>query len=529
MSVLTSAPVSIPSGSAPQPDIAEFRSRMGSIGRQSAVYFAGTILTTAAGYFFRVYLARTLGAEGLGLYTEGMSIVGFVALFSAFGLPTAAARFVAEYSALREYSRLGAFLRASLATLIPANLALGVGLLVAGPWIAIHFYHAPALKPYFAWFGLIMVFGSVTTFLGQAMAGYKDVGRRTLITHFIGTPSNIVFAVALISLGLGLTGYLVAQVASGFLVLLLLAVTVWKMTPPEARYSDARGFEKRIITFSAATFAVAIVEFVLGQADRIVLGHYLDAKQVGIYSVAMALVGFVPVALQSVNQIFAPNIAEMYASGSHALLQELYSSLTKWVVALTLPLALTIVFLSRPLLAIFGNAFEAGTAVLIIGTAGQLINCAVGSVGNLMFMSGHQNQMIKIQTVNAVLMIALSILLVPRIGIRGAAWAAAASVAVTNLWALASVSRRLGLFPYNASFLKLAFPCLISGALLQALRSYGHARSPWLLAGVALSCAYTSFLGSYALWGMDSKDRMLIRAGWSKMISRTQKIGANIG
>ena len=44
---------------------AEFRSRMGKISWQSAVYFAGTILTTGAGYFFRIYLARTLGVEAL--------------------------------------------------------------------------------------------------------------------------------------------------------------------------------------------------------------------------------------------------------------------------------------------------------------------------------------------------------------------------------------------------------------------------------------------------------------------------------
>ena len=64
---------------------AEFNRRLGSISRQSAVYFAGTILTAAAAYFFKIYLARTLGAEALGLYTLGMTIVGFLGLFNAAG------------------------------------------------------------------------------------------------------------------------------------------------------------------------------------------------------------------------------------------------------------------------------------------------------------------------------------------------------------------------------------------------------------------------------------------------------------
>jgi len=37
---------------------------------------------------------------------------------------------------------------------------------------------------------------------------------------------------------------------------------------------------------------------------------------VGIYSVAATLVAFVPVALQSVNQIFSPTIADLHAAGA---------------------------------------------------------------------------------------------------------------------------------------------------------------------------------------------------------------------
>ncbi len=109
----------------PELAVGEFHRRIGQISRQSGVYFAGTIFTAAAGYFFKIYLARRLGAEALGLYALGMSMVGFLGLFNAVGLPTAAARFVAEYSARREFARLGGFLRRQ------PGLALG-GQSVAG-------------------------------------------------------------------------------------------------------------------------------------------------------------------------------------------------------------------------------------------------------------------------------------------------------------------------------------------------------------------------------------------------------------
>ena len=490
---------------------AEFQRRIGSISRQSAVYFAGTIFTVAAGYFFKIYLARRLGAEGLGLYTLGMSIVGFLGIFNAVGLPAAASRFVAEYSTRGEFARLGGFLRRSLTLLSVGNLLLAAVVLVAGPWVAVHFYHAPALRSYFWALALIMLFGVLTNFLGQVMAGYRDVARRTVITHFIGTPANIVLAVILISLGFGLGGYMAAQVASGILVLVLLAVSVWRMTPLEARSAEVViPVERKVAVFSAAAFGLAGLEFALSQTDKIVLGYYLAPKQVGIYAVAMALVGFVPIALQSVNQIFSPMIAELHAGGNRVLLQRLYATLTKWIVILTIPLALTIVIYARPLMGIFGDSFQPGVAALVIGALGQLINSAVGSVGFLLMMSGHQMQMIKIQTANAALLIALSLLLVPRLGVTGAALASAITVATTNIWSLAAVRSRLQLFPYHAGYLKLAAPALFSGAVLFALiHATAGVHALWKVAGLGLVCGYGSFLGALLLFGLDEEDRQI--------------------
>jgi O-antigen/teichoic acid export membrane protein len=513
----------------PAPEGAEFHRKLGNISRQSGVYFAGTIFTTLAGYLFKIYLARRLGAEALGLYALGMTIVGFLGLFNAVGLPTAAARFVAEYSARREFARLGGFLRGGLAVLSVGNLLLGAAVLMAGPWVAVHFYHAPALTPYFWAFALIMLFGVLTGFLGQVLAGYRDVTRRTIITHFIGTPANILVAILLISLGLGLRGYLVAQVATALLVLALLAVSVWRMTPAEARSGAALvPVERKVVTFSAVAFGIAGVDFLLSQADKIVLGSYVTAKQVGIYAVAMALVGFVPIALQSVNQIFSPVIAELHAVGNRPLLQQLYTTLTKWIIILSIPLALTLAAFARPLMGIFGSAFQSGAAVLVIGATGQLVNCAVGSVGFLLLMSGHQMSMVKIQAVNAALMVGLSFLLIPRMGMTGAALASAITVATTNLWSLAAVRRKLKLFPYDAGYFKLALPTLLCGAILVAL-SHGIAgvHSAWKITGLGLVCAYVTFLGTLFISGLDRLDRQILQVVWARI--RPARSGDGVG
>ena len=98
-------------------------------------------------------------------------------------------------------------------------------------WIALRLYHTPVLARYMHFFAVIMVLGALTTFLGQSLAGYKDVARRTVITNFIGTPATMVFTVMLLNFGLGLWGYLAAQVVSALLVLALLGMATWKLTP----------------------------------------------------------------------------------------------------------------------------------------------------------------------------------------------------------------------------------------------------------------------------------------------------------
>src|SRR5689334_526577 len=127
MSAATNIPVSgtLPPAAVTQAETLEFRRRMGSISRHSLVYFVGTLFSAAAGYFFKIYIARALGAEALGLYALGMSIVAAVSIFNAVGLPTAGARFVAEYSARGDYARLGAFLRGGISLLGIGNIALG--------------------------------------------------------------------------------------------------------------------------------------------------------------------------------------------------------------------------------------------------------------------------------------------------------------------------------------------------------------------------------------------------------------------
>lgn len=499
---------------------ARFRSEMGQISRQSAVFFAGTLFTAVAGYLFKIYLARVLGAEALGIYALGMTVGGVLGLIAALGLPQAAARYVAVYSGTGQYAELKGFLWRCLAVLAVANLIVAAIMLLMGGWVADRFYHTPALAKYMGAFAGLMVLGSFTSFFGQSLAGFKDVARRTVITNFIGSPLNMLFSVGLLMLGMGLSGYLLAQIASGFIALLLLAVATWKLMPPGYRSVAGKlpALQRETIGFSASLFAVQVLEYTFAQLDKIVVGYYLDARRVGIYVVAMSATLALSTLLQSVNQIFSPTIADLHARGEIHTLQRLYQTLTKWILGFTLPLAIVICIFAAPVMQIFGTEFRAGWPILVVGAFGQLINCAVGSVGLLLIMSGNQNRLVRVQVKVAIGSIILDLVLIPLWGIMGAAVASAATNAAINLMYLREVKAVLGLTPYNRSYARLIFPVLGTAAIVALVRMEADRFHTSILAIVAgLSLGYLAFVSLALLAGLDEDDRLVAGAMWSRL------------
>lgn len=488
---------------------------MGHISRHSTVYFLGTMFTAAAGYLFKIYVARVVGADGLGVFALGMTIVGFLAVFNGLGLPQAATRFVSAYCATGQWERLHAFLRRMSALLLSVNLTLAMMATLAGPFLALHFYHAPALVPYVPWFALMLALGGMTAFCGQVLAGYRDIAARTLISNFIATPLNVILGVALLSAGFGLRGYIFTQVTTSAIVLLLLLTTAWRMTPKMARQAPVARvrLEPEVFWFSAAAFGVGLLEFLLSQTDKILLGVFLTVRDVGIYAVAATMVGFGAVVLQSVNQIFSPTISDLYARGECILLGRMFQTLTKWILGLTLPLAFVMIVESKTLMRLFGPDFESGWIVLVIGTIGQLVNAGVGSVGYLLLMSGHQKRLIRIQAIMAAFVVVATIGLVKPFGLIGVAVAAALTNAVSNYLFLKEVRTALNLWPYNRTYLRLLGPGVISLLAILGLHAVGLAAGHrWSIVVASLVTAYVTFCSLALLFGLDDDDRMIVAA-----------------
>jgi O-antigen/teichoic acid export membrane protein len=127
-------------------------------------------------------------------------------------------------------------------------------------------------------------------------------------------------------------------------------------------------------------------------------------------------------------------------------------------------------------------------------------------------MSGNQRKLFQVQAVMSVVMLAMTLSLVPKWGILGAALASAITNVGINLWNLREVRARLGLSPYSKNYLRLIAPTILALASILAARMIFHTGAQWIVILIATLVAYVIFGLVSLLVGLDSDDRLILDA-----------------
>ena len=170
------------------------------------------------------------------------------------------------------------------------------------------------------------------------------------------------------------------------------------------------------------------------------------AVSAGIYNVANRGAELIIFVLNSINMVLAPTIAALYTQGDKERLQNIITLSVRIVLLFSLPVALGLVFFGKYFLMIFGNEFVLGNKALTILSIAQLFNCAMGSVGLLLIMTGHQRQAAIGVVISAVLNVIFNALFIPIWGIEGAAIATGISIISWNSIYVVWVYRKLGIY-----------------------------------------------------------------------------------
>ncbi len=416
------------------------------LARGTAAFLSIHLLGLAAGFAASVAIARVLGAERYGVYVLALAWIAVLRLPCQGGFATGAIRFVAALRATEEWGLMRGFLRTSRRYVVVASLAVGgaaaAGVAAAGerisPELAATLLVGCASLPFFA---LLELWSST-------LRGFLRVASSQLPIRLVQPLLLVAFVVAWhASSAPPLDAPRVAglNLASGALAALLAGLSLLRAIPPPARAAAVRTRRREWARTAAPLLLIASLHLVMERTDVLLLGFLRGPLEAGLYAPASRLAALIALGLVAVNAWVGPMISALHARGELGELQLLVRRGARAIALLTLPAAVGVVVLGRPLLGLFGAEFVAAHPALVILVLGSVANALTGSVGILMTMTGRQDAAAGVLLLWAGLNLGLNLVLIPRYGIVGAAISSAVTTAGWNVHLAVIVWRSLGL------------------------------------------------------------------------------------
>jgi O-antigen/teichoic acid export membrane protein len=414
------------------------RSSLAQDGFSAAAVGSASVRAGAALLLFAntVALGRMIGADGLGTYAFVLALAGLVALPANFGLSTLALRQVAALREREQWQPLrGAVWFALVAVVLYTGLVIvagGAALLLAGrsldPVLLATMSIALALLVFHS---AGEVIGAMLRALGRVVGGQvpDQIVRPALLLAMV-LAAGLLLEDAWLTAPRTMAAAVIAAVAATILALVILARTL----PGPARGCPARLPWRDGLRSWAPLALLGLMQGANSFADTLILGLLADSATVGIYRVAAQCALLVPFTLMMLGPVAGPYVAQLHAKGDTAAVQRVVGRTARAAFVAACPVFLLLVLFGGPVLRlVFGPEYEAGATALAILATGQLVNTSTGTVGIVLNMTGHERDTMLGVAVAAVATVVLNALLVPPLGIDGAALATAASMILWNV------------------------------------------------------------------------------------------------
>ncbi|HCT63844.1 MAG TPA: hypothetical protein DIC60_00960 [Lachnospiraceae bacterium] len=104
----------------------------------AAILMCANLITRFMGFYYRIYMSKAIGAEGMGLYQLIMPIYMLAWSITSSGLTTTVSKLTAQENAKREFGNTSRILHISLFISLVLSLCLSIALFVFSDFAAIH-------------------------------------------------------------------------------------------------------------------------------------------------------------------------------------------------------------------------------------------------------------------------------------------------------------------------------------------------------------------------------------------------------
>jgi len=411
-------------------------------------------LAGVLGYIVRLVLARNFSVEDFGLFNSVFAFIGFVGAFDSLGFDKALIKFIPEFV----HEKKNDFIKSSMVyvcfIMLVINAIIIIGVYLFSSYLSTNFFHSPKADILLKILAIAFFVDSFVMVLKFAFQGFKEITYFSLIDVIRMLLVLIIIFVG-IKLNYGLLNVAFAYTITPVILLLVFGWIMIRKVFPEFIKSkfiiDTKLF-KRISKYSIYMVENSAAGLILLYTDTLSLTYFSNLKNVGLYSVAFPTARIVIFFPRAISGVLLPLTSELWVKGKKKILTAGVENLYKYSMIILLPLVLVVFSFSDLILAgLYGKDYILASTPMKILSIGMLFSVFLAININVFAGIGKPQITSRIIYTAAAFNLVTNLILIPWIGINGAAIASTLSNFIMALMASIYIKR----------FIKVKFPVRI--------------------------------------------------------------------
>ncbi|MFH1972238.1 MAG: flippase [archaeon] len=446
--------------------MSEIDGSLKTLAKGAGFVFFGMIFSKILTYLYRIIIAR-IGPEEYGLLSLGLAFLGFITLFSIFGMHSGILRYASYYRATKEKDKLMGALLSVIIFVLPVSIFLSFLGFIFAENIAVSIFHNPALTGILKVLMFSAPFIVLSSIFLNVTNAFEKAEYDIISRSFLENVLKVIGTFILVYLGFGIIGATYAYVIAVMCAFLLSVFFLRKVLKSYKFEFKTRGQLSPIFTYSWPLLLNGFLVFIYQWTDTFMLGYFKDVAQVGIYNVALPTVNLIQMFPYGITVLFIPIMTNFYVNGDKEKFNELYFATTKWILLVNSLILVWLLFLGKDILTyLFGVEYVGGYIPLIILSIGYFIFFISHNSYNLFLVYKKTKLLFFITFLASILNIVLNLLLIPDYGLIGAAIATGISYMFIGILVSYQAYKFTGVFPFKKGFFPILLMAFVSGGIV---------------------------------------------------------------
>ena len=164
-------------------------------------------------------------------------------------------------------------------------------------------------------------------------------------------------------------------------------------------------------------------------------------------------------------------MSQLHGKGDFREMSRLYKLVSRWLLTFSIPISLVFILYPVKVMLLFGPDYMDSASVLVLLTIATFVQTAFGAAGPVLSMSGYTRLVLWNSLGVFILNLVLNIILIPKFGIMGAAWATLISMTALGLARIIEVHFILGFTFFSSQLYKPLLAGIVTWISLMSIHS----------------------------------------------------------